>query len=105
MNTRGIAVVSAAALLSLTVAASAGPMNVANSKVITPQPQIVQIAYHYRQHYRHYAWHHARHYGWYPHGYYYGWNPVGAAANAAIGLATLPFALAGGPYYGYPYYY
>lgn len=65
---------------------------------------------------RHYVWHRGWHrswrYGWYrtryPHyGYYYGrpyygygWNPVGAAAGAAVGLATLPFALAGGwPYY------
>jgi hypothetical protein len=102
MDTKRIAMVSGAALLALTATASAGPMSVASSKLITPpQTQTEPVAYRYRHHYRHYGYHHGyRHYGW----RYY--NPVAAAAGAAVGLATVPFALAtGGYYYGYPYYY
>jgi hypothetical protein len=95
-------VISGAALLGLAGTASAGPMSVASPQTVKPQAQIEQIAY--RHHYRHY-----RHYGWYRRRYYhryYGWNPAAAAAGAAVGLATLPFAVATGwPYYGYPYYW
>src|SRR5262245_26794021 len=113
MGKIGISLLSGAALLALTGTASAGPMSVASPRTVTLQSQIEQAHYwrhHYwRHHYRHYGWHHYRHYGWYRPGYYhryYGWNPVGAAANAAVGLATLPFAVATGwPYYGYPYRY
>jgi hypothetical protein len=117
MDTKLVSMVSGAALLALPVAASAGPMPITNSKNITPPTQIEQ-AHYYRHHYRHYGWsRHRHHYGWrygryrYGYGYngYYGWNPAAAAvAGTALGLATLPFAVAGGwPYYGYrygPYY-
>ena len=122
MDTKLISMVSAAALLALTGTASAGPMSIASSEAITPPLQIEQIHYRYhrhRHHYRHYGWHRGWHYapryryGWrhryYRYGYrypgYYGYNPVGAAAGAAVGLATLPFAMLGAaPYYRYPYY-
>jgi hypothetical protein len=121
MKKVAISVISGAALLALTGTASAGPMSVASPQTVALQPQIEQAHYwrhHYwRHHYRHYGWHRGwhygwyhsryRHYGWYRHRYYYGWNPVAAAAGAAVGLATLPFAVATGwPYhYGYPYYW
>jgi hypothetical protein len=86
METKRILMVSGAALLALTATASAGPMSVTSSRVITPPIQIEQV---------HYYRHHHRHYGWYRHRYhyhrYYGWNPVGAAVGTAVGLATLPF--------------
>lgn len=117
-----LSVVSSAALLGLTATASAGPMSVASPGVITsPNTQIQQVAYHYRHHYRHYVWHRGWHYGWYRtryhhyawrHHRYYAWNPAAAVVGGAVGLATLPFAVATGwpyyygyPYYGYPYYY
>jgi hypothetical protein len=95
MDTKRISMVSGAALLALTAAASAGPTSVTSSQVITPQIPIEQVHY-YRHHYRH---HHYRHYGWYRHRHhygwryhrYYGWNPAAAAADTAVGLATLPF--------------
>jgi hypothetical protein len=108
MHTQKISMLSGAALLALTSAAWAGPTSVAGSRLVAPQQtQIEPVAYRYRHHYRHYGWYHHRyrHYGW----RYY--NPVAAAAGAAVGLATVPFALATGgyyygyPYYGYPYYY
>ena len=106
MDKMKISLLSTAALLGLTVTASAGPMSVINPQSLSPeQAEITPIAYyHHHRHYRH-SYHH---YGYYRHHrHYYAWNPVGAAAGAAVGLATLPFALAGGwyPYYGYPYYY
>jgi hypothetical protein len=111
-----------AALFALTLfavpgTASAGPMSVASPQTVALQSQIEQ-AHYWRHHYRHYGWHRGwhygwyrpryyyRHYGWYRHRYYYGWNPLAAAAGAAVGVATLPFAVATGwPYYRYPYYY
>ncbi|MGC2222331.1 MAG: hypothetical protein WA624_08170 [Methylocella sp.] len=103
MHTKKISMFSGAALLALNAAAWAGPTSVASAKLIAPpQTQTEPVAYRYRHHYRHYGWYHHRyrHYGW----HYY--NPVAAAAGAAVGLATVPFALAtGGYYYGYPYYY
>jgi hypothetical protein len=65
MDMKRISMVSGAALLALTGAASAGPMTIANSKVITPPIQIEQAHYYYRHHYRHYGWYRGWHYGWY----------------------------------------
>ena len=102
MDTKRISVVSGTALLALTATASAGPMSVPSSNVIAPsQTQTEPVAYRHRHYYRHY--------GGYHHRYYhrrYGWNPGAAVAGAALGLATVPFALATGgwPYYGHPYY-
>ena len=102
MDTKRISIVSGTALLALTATASAGPMSVPGSNVIAPsQTQTEPVAYRHRHHYRHY--------GGYHHRYYhrrYGWNPGAAVAGAALGLATVPFALATGgwPYYGHPYY-
>lgn len=123
MDTKLISMVSGAALLALTGAASAGPMTITSSKAITPPIQIEQARYyyrHYHRYYRHYGWHRGWHYGWYRHRYhygwrhhryYYGWNPAAAVASTALGLATFPFAVATGwpyygygPYYGYPYW-
>jgi hypothetical protein len=104
MDTRRISMVSGTALLALTATASAGPTSMANSKLIAPLPtQTDPVAYRYRHHYRHYGWYHGRHYGWHHRYYhrYYGWNPGAAVAGAAVGLATVPFALATGGYYGY----
>src|SRR6202023_2944538 len=106
MDTKRISMVSGTALLALTATASAGPTSVASSQVVTPPIPIEQARYYHRHHYRHYGWYHHRyrHYGWRYHRYY-GWNPAAAAAGAAVGLATVPFALATGGYYGYyPYY-
>ena len=105
-----ISLFSVAALLALTGVASAGPMSVASPQTVKPQTQIEQIAYRYHhRYYRHYGWIHYRHYGWYRPRYYhryYGWNPAAAIVGGAVGLATLPFAVATGwPYYGYPYYW
>ena len=120
MNAKTMSMISVGALLALTASASAGPMTVPSAQVISPPTQIEQAHYYYRHHYRHYGWHRGWHYGWYHHRYHhYGWyhhryypryygyyNPGAAVAGAALGLATLPFALAGGwPYYGYPYGY
>ncbi len=101
MNTKRISMISGTALLALTATASAGPMSVTSSNIIAPpQTQTEPVYYRYRHHYRHY--------GGYHHRYYhrrYGWNPGAAVAGAALGLATVPFALATGGYYGYyPYY-
>jgi len=103
MDKMKIPVLSTAALLGLTVTASAGPMSVTNPQSLSPQQaEITPIAYYhhyrpYRHHYHHYAYRHRYH-------RYYAWNPVAAAAGTAVGLATLPFAWAAYPYY-YPYYY
>ena len=89
MKKIGTSVVSGAALLALSGTESAGPMSAASGQTVRPQTQVEKIAYRY--HHRH-----------------YGWNPAAAAVGAAVGLATLPFAVAGGwpyyGYYGYPYY-
>ena len=110
MNIKSISMVSGAVLLALKGAASAGPMSVASPQTVTPQSQIEQV--HYRYYHRHYGWHRGWHYGWYRHRYYhryYGWNPGAAIAGTALGLVTLPFAVATGwpyyGYYGYPYYW
>ncbi|MGQ0443812.1 MAG: hypothetical protein ACT4O2_01470 [Beijerinckiaceae bacterium] len=112
MHTQKISLLAGSAFLALTSAAFAGPTSVAGATLVAPQQaQIEQV--HYRYRHRHYGryYHRHRHYGRYHHRYYggYGWNPAAAVAGTALGLATLPFALAGGgyyyPYYGYPYYY
>ncbi|MGH6842672.1 MAG: hypothetical protein ACREDV_11375 [Methylocella sp.] len=108
MHTQKISLLSGSALLALTSAAFAGPTSVAGASLVAPQQaQIEQVHYRYRhRHYGRYHHRHYRHYGRYRHRYYgYGWNPAAAVAGTALGLATLPFALAGGGYYyGYPYY-
>jgi hypothetical protein len=111
MDMKRISMVSGTAFLALTATASAGPMSVASSQVVRPPIPTEQVHYYYRHHNRHYGWYHPRyrHYGWRHHRYhrrYYGWNPGAAVADAALGLATVPFALATGgwPYYGQPYY-
>jgi hypothetical protein len=118
MSKIAISALSGAAMLALMGTASAGPMSVANPQTVTPPSQIEQVRYYHHRHYGlhrgwHYGWYRSRYhhrYAWYRHRYY--WNPVGAAAGAAAGLATLPFAVATGwpyyyryPYYGYPYYW
>lgn len=107
MDTKRISMVAGTALLALPATASAGPMSVATSNVIAPpQTQTEPVHYRYWRHHRYHGAYYGRPYGWHGHRYhhrYYGWNPGAAIAGAALGLATLPFALAGG-YYGYPYY-
>ncbi len=94
MDIRRISIVSGTALLALTATASAGPMSVMSSQIITPPIQIQQAHYYYRHHYRHYGWHrgwHRHYYGYgngYPYNYGYGYGP-GLAA-----VATAPLALA-----------
>jgi ABC-type sugar transport system substrate-binding protein len=111
MKMIGTSAFSGAALLALSGTASAAPLSVASPQTVKPQAQIEQIAYRYHhRHWRHYGYRYGWHYGWYRpryyHRYYYGWNPAATAAGAAVGLATLPFAVATGwPYYRYPYYW
>ena len=116
MDIKRISMVSGTALFVLSATASAGPMSVTSSQVITPPIPIEQVRYYYRHHYRHHYWHYGWHRGWYRHRYhygwryhrYYGWNPAAAVVGGAVGLATLPFAAATGGwpyYYGYPYSY
>ena len=95
MDTKAIAAISGATLLALTGTSAAGPMNEMSAAAVMPlQIQTETIAYHYR----HYGYHHRYYHR------YYGWNPGAAVAGAALGLATLPFALGTGGYYGYyPY--
>ncbi len=107
MDMKRIAMVSGTALLALTATASAGPMSVASSNLIgPPQAQTESVAYRYRHRHRHYGYHHRYYHR------HYGWNPAAAVAGTALGVATLPFAVATGGYYGYypygyygPYYY
>jgi hypothetical protein len=117
MNKKTIFAISGAALLALTATASAGTMNETSAlAIMPPQMPVDAVAYDH-----HHMWRHGWHYGWYrgkSHRYawygdrYYAWNPVTAAAGAAVGLVSLPLVLATGgvpyynyPYYGYPYYY
>jgi len=94
MDINRISVVSGTALLALGGTASAGPMSVTSSQVMTPPIPIEQVRYYYRHHYRHY--------GWYRHPRYYGWNPAAPVVGGAVGLATLPVAAQ--PYLGYPFF-
>ncbi len=97
MDIKTISIVSGTALFALTATASAGPMSVSSSQLITPPTQIEQAHHYYRHHYRHYGWRHHgwRHYGWRPgwHRYHYGYGygyPYGYGAGlAALGTAPL----------------
>ena len=98
MDIKAISIVSGTALLALTATASAGPMSVTSSQIITPPTQIEQV--YYRHHYRHYGWHrgHYRHYGWnrwhrpyYGYGYGYGY-PYNNGYGYGTGLAALATA-------------
>lgn len=82
----------------------AGVMSVAGKETLTLSSPIESVHYrrwHHRHYRRHAYWRHRHYYGYYP------WfNPAGAVAGAAVGLATAPFWALGGYYgYGYPYYY
>jgi hypothetical protein len=111
LNKQAIAAISGAAMLALTATASAGTMNETSALAILPPPmQVDAVAYHHHHVWRqgwHYGWSRPKnqHYAWYA-DKSYAWNPVAAAAGAAVGLATLPLALATGgwPYYNYSYY-
>ncbi len=94
MDIKRITIISGTALLALSATASAGPMSISSSQLITPPTQIEQTHY-YGHHYRHYGWRHHgwRHYGW-RHGWhrYYGYGygyPYGYGAGLAA-LATAP---------------
>ena len=116
MDIKGISIVSGTALLALTATASAGPMSVTSSQIMTPPTQIEQV--YYRHHYRHYGWHrgHYRHYGWnrwhrpyygygygypYNNGYGYGYG-TGLAALATAPLMTGRSVAASGDYCATP---
>lgn len=84
--------------------AQAGVMSIPRAEIIGTSSSLEQV--HYRRwrhhHYHHHYWRH-RHYRYYRHYGYYPWyNPAGAVAGAAVGLATAPFWALGG--WGYPYY-
>ncbi len=88
-------------------------MSISRSETIAG-PSIVEKV-HYRYWHHHHYWRHHWHYGYwrpyrhyryvyYPRYYgYYGYNPAGALAGAAVGLATAPLWALGG--WGYPYYW
>lgn len=93
MDIKSISIISATALLALTMTASAGPMSVTSPQIVTPPLPLEQAHYYHRHHFRHHVWHHPgwRHYGWHRgwhHGWHYGWHRPGY--NYA---------------YGYPYGY
>lgn len=100
----------------------AGVINVVPKETISQPSSIEQV--HYRRHHHHWRHHHWRHhhwrhhhwrhahyrhhwrhryyrYGYYPRyyypGYYPWYNPAGALAGAAVGLATAPFWALTGP--------
>lgn len=87
MDMRRMSLLSGAALLAFATNASAGPMSITSSQVVTPQTQTEPIHYSYRHHYRHYGWYRGRNYGWYRHRfhrrYYYGWKPAPTVVFAA----------------------
>ena len=105
MDIKTISIVSGTALLALTMNASAGPMSITSSQIITPPIQIEQ-AHYYRHHYRHYGWHRGWHRGWHYgwhrgwHRPYYGYNygygyPYGYGLGTGLAtLATAPLAVA-----------
>ncbi len=105
MSIKTISIVSGAALLALTATASAGPISVASSQIISPPTSIEQA--HYYRHYRHYGWRRGAHYGWYGHRYYsYGYGYPGyyhwgyAGATPVVGVTSVP---ASGDYYHWGY--
>ncbi len=72
MNSPKVLVVAGAAMLALTTAVSAGPMNAAPGALITP-PLPTETVY-----YRHYYHHGYRHYGYRHYGYgHYGYGHYG----------------------------
>lgn len=90
--------VFAAVAIAAPVGAEAGVMSISDRATISPDSPLEQV--HYRRYHHHHHWRHAhwrhRHYGY---GYPY-YNPAGAVAGAAVGLATAPaWALLGGPYW------
>lgn len=105
MNISRNSALSAAVLFALTTGAAAGPLTVSGASTLAPtaQGQVETVAY---RHYRHYRPYHHRHYRPYRHHRrYYSGNPGAAAAGAALGVLSLPFAAVGAcdPYYGCGY--
>ncbi|TLG71875.1 hypothetical protein [Methylocystis sp. B8] len=94
----------AAALGSSVNQSDAGVMSIAGKEPLSLSSPLESVHYRccrYRHYWRHAYWRH-RHYRYY--GYYPWYNPAGAIAGAAVGLATAPFWALGG-YYGYGYRY
>lgn len=88
-----ISVVSGTALLALAATASAGPMTVSSSQILTPPAPTVQV--HHMGYSCHRGWHRGWRYGWNrgwsprrDYGYGYGYPSYGY--GSAAGLATLP---------------
>lgn len=100
------AVCVVAGLCGSTIPSHAGVMSIASKETISGSSLVEKAHYghSYRHHWRYGYWRPHRHYQYY--GYYPWYNPAGAVAGAAVGLATAPlWAFGGYPYYGYPYYY
>lgn len=109
------AICASAVIMVQPSTAQAGVMNIVPKAAISQPAPIDQVHYWGYYHWRHrHHWHHAHywrpwryrhyHYAYYPRYYYpgyYPWfNPAGAIAGAAVGLATAPFwALTGGPFW------
>lgn len=107
MDIKKISMVSATALLALTVTASAGPMSVTSAQVMTPPLPIEQAHYYHRHHvghhhvwrhhgWRHYGWHRGWHYGWYRPGHHYAYG-YGYPYNYGYGFGTGLAAVATAP--------
>ncbi len=95
------ALCTVASLSASTTQTQAGMMNIPSRATITG-PSLVENIHYWRHH--HYWRHRHYRYVYYPRYYgYYGYNPVGALAGAAVGLATAPLWALGG--WGYPYYW
>lgn len=101
------AVCIVAGLSGSTTQTCAGVINLPSRETITGPSPVENVHYRNWRHHRHYGYWRHRHYRYvyyYPRYGYYGFNPVGALAGAAVGLATAPlWALGGG--WGYPYYW
>ncbi len=97
MDIKSILLVAGTALFTLTATASAGPMSVSSSKLITPPIQIEQARYYHRHHYRHYGWRP----GWHGYGYPYGYG-TGLAALGTAPLMTGRSAAVSGNYCATP---
>ncbi|KAF2989189.1 hypothetical protein MJC1_03659 [Methylocystis sp. MJC1] len=87
--------------------ARAGVMSIPRAEIVGATSSVEQVHYRYwRHHYYHRHWRYGywrpyRHYRYY--GYYPAYNPAGALAGAAVGLATAPLWALGG--WGSPYYW